>query len=474
MIAHVAETGENRGRVVLQLGSAHPSAIALEAAVRIARAFQSEIESVFVEDEQLFDCAAYGFVREVSLTGRVSRAVSAAGMTQDLRLAAQGARRQLEALARLAEVPLRSRVVRDEPLRALAIACAETGPWNVLALAEPFAGGNAGLVKQLLVEISGTTGIVMVGPRARRVTGPTVIAVEDADTLPSLLRAAERLTALDGTQIVLLLIAHDDEVLDRMDGQARLVVEAREDVRIERAAMARGEAAVVAEALRRLRRRLRHLPVRRSGGARRGQPQAAGLRARVSAVPGAVGRAAVVGGPALAVTHNTRNDWRCGLSIRCRCSDRSNLGKSLDRVLVVPAAGGFPCGPRLRGDVVRLVVETASVVGHHQVEVGDICNLPSQGPLRPATIAGVFILLVREGSPASSAGVKQDDIVISIDDRSVASAEELVCAIAMHAPGNLVRLAIVRSGELRVAVVNLTRWPNDMLPAPPACSAPVS
>ena len=143
MIAHVAETGENRGRVVLQLGSAHPSAIALEAAVRIARAFQSEIESVFVEDEQLFDCAAYGFVREVSLTGRVSRAVSAAGMTQDLRLAAQGARRQLEALARLAEVPLRSRVVRDEPLRALSIACAETGPWNVVALAEPFAGGNA-------------------------------------------------------------------------------------------------------------------------------------------------------------------------------------------------------------------------------------------------------------------------------------------------------------------------------------------
>ena len=76
MIAHVAQTGENRGRVVLQLGSAHPSIIALEAAVRIARAFQSEIESVFVEDEQLFDCAAYDFVREVSLTGRHSRAVS--------------------------------------------------------------------------------------------------------------------------------------------------------------------------------------------------------------------------------------------------------------------------------------------------------------------------------------------------------------------------------------------------------------
>ena len=108
-----------------------------------------------------------------------------------------------------------------------------SGPWNVVALAEPFAGGNCGLLKQLLVEVSGTTGLVMVGPRARRVAGPTVIAVEDADRLPSLLRAAERLTALDGAQIVLLLIAPDEEGLERMDGQVRLVVEAREDVRIE-------------------------------------------------------------------------------------------------------------------------------------------------------------------------------------------------------------------------------------------------
>ena len=186
MIAHVAQSGEDRGRVVLQLGSAHPSAIALEAAVRVARAFQSEIESLFVEDEQLFDCAAYGFVREVSLTGRQRRVMSAAGMTRDLRLAAQAARRQLEALARRAEVPMRSRVVRDEPLRALSIACAETGPWNVVALAEPFTGGNCSSLKQLLIEIPGMTGLVMVGPKARRVTGPAIIAVAAVAHCPSI------------------------------------------------------------------------------------------------------------------------------------------------------------------------------------------------------------------------------------------------------------------------------------------------
>src|SRR6266545_6354787 len=64
---------------------------------------------------------------------------------------------------------------------------------------------------------------------------------------------------------------------------------------------------------------------------------------------------------------------RRGLWIRCRCcSDRSNFGEPLDCVLVVPADGGFPCRPRLRGDVVRRVVETGSVVGQHQVEVGDV------------------------------------------------------------------------------------------------------
>jgi hypothetical protein len=253
MIAHVAQTGEDRGRVVLQLGSAQPSTIALEAAVRVARAFQSEIESLFVEDEQLFHCAAYGFVREVSLTGRQRRVMSAAAMTRDLQHAAQAARRQLEALARRAEVPLRTRVVRDEPLRALSIACAECGPWNVVALAEPFTSGNGGALKQLLVEIPGTTGLVMVGPKAQRVAGPVIVAVEDTEHLPAMLRTAGRLASLDSTQIVLLLVASDDELLARMDGEARLVVAEREDVRLEAAEVARGEAAVIAEALRRLR-----------------------------------------------------------------------------------------------------------------------------------------------------------------------------------------------------------------------------
>jgi hypothetical protein len=252
MIAHVAQSGEDRGRVVIQIRSGHPSAVALEAAVRIAQAFGSDLESLFVEDEQLFDCAAYGFVREVSLSGLHSRALSLDTMMRDLHLAAQGTRRRLEVLARKAEVPLRCRVVRDEPLRALTIACAESGPWNVVALGEPFSAGTGSMLKQMLAEVSGTTGLVAVGPRAQRVVGPVVVAVEDTAELPDMLRTAERLAGLDGALIVLLLVAPNEEELARMDGEARLVVEAREGVRIQSAEIARGEAAVVAETLRQL------------------------------------------------------------------------------------------------------------------------------------------------------------------------------------------------------------------------------
>jgi hypothetical protein len=225
----------------------------VEAALRVARAFGSDLESLFVEDEQLFDCAAYDFVREVSFSGGATRAMSIDAMMRDLHLIAQGARRQVEMLARRAEVPLRCRVVRDEPLRALCIACAETGPWNVVALGEPFTAANGTMLKTMLSEVSGSTGLITVGPRARRVTGPVVVGVEDTACLPDLLRTAERLAALDGAEIVLLLIAPDEERLYQMDGEARLVVEAHEGVRIQSATIARGAASVIAETLRQLR-----------------------------------------------------------------------------------------------------------------------------------------------------------------------------------------------------------------------------
>ena len=251
MIAHVAEAGEGRGRVVLQLCSANPSALAIEAAIRVAQAFQSEIESLFVEDQQLIELASFPFAREISRTGGRSRAISSSDIELEFKLAFAALQRRIEAMARAAEVPVHQRVVRGEPVKALVEACAECGPWNVVALAEPF-GSHAGhLLRQLLETVSDTTGLVVVGPMAQRTTGPVIAAVEDVDRLSCMLRAGERLVTVAGSDVVVLLIAEDEERLHWMEGQARLLLGERRNVRVALAEVARGASEVVAEALRR-------------------------------------------------------------------------------------------------------------------------------------------------------------------------------------------------------------------------------
>jgi len=160
--------------------------------------------------------------------------------------------RRIEAMARAAEVPVRHRVVRGEPVKALLEACAECGPWNVVALAEPFGSSACHALRQVLETVPDTTGLVVVGPKAQRTTGPVITAVEDVDRLPGMLRAAERLVTATAGDIVVLLIAEDEERLHWMEGQARLLLGERPNVRVALGTLARGASAVVAEALRRL------------------------------------------------------------------------------------------------------------------------------------------------------------------------------------------------------------------------------
>ena len=251
MIAHVAEAGEARGRVVLQLSTANPSPFAIEAAVRVAQAFHSEIESLFVEDMQLLDLASFPFAREISLTGRRTRTICLSDMERDFRLVSTALQRQIETMARAADVPLRQRTVRAEPIAALATACAENGPWNVVALAEPFGPASALTPRELFEAVSDTTGLVLVGPKARRTQGPVVAAVEELDRLPGMLRAADRLIKVTNGSVVALLVAENEERLHWMEAQARLLLSERPDVRLVWAELTRGAGTGVAEALRR-------------------------------------------------------------------------------------------------------------------------------------------------------------------------------------------------------------------------------
>lgn len=252
MIAHVAEAGEDRGRVVLRLGSSgRMSDIALEAAMRVAQAFQSEIESVFVEDRQLFDLARFPFAREVSLSGRRVRQLSQGEIEHDVQVQALALQRRVLEIANTFQVPARTRVVRDEPMRALAIACAENGPWNVVTLAEPFSERDGALLSDLFAAVAGTTGFVLAGPAARRTRGDVFVLVEDIDRVPPMLRAAERLAAATGGTARLLLLDDEPERLLWMEGQVRLAVGQRAAAGLELVDTSRRGIGAIAELLRR-------------------------------------------------------------------------------------------------------------------------------------------------------------------------------------------------------------------------------
>lgn len=233
MITHVAAAGEGRGRVVLRLSPlASPAPVALDAAIRVAQAFGSEIESLYVEDRQLIDLAAFSFVRETTPSGGATRQLAREAMERDVRALGRSRQSEVAAAAELAGVGCRGRSVSDEPMRALAQACAESGPWNMVALAEPLVAGADSEIADIFASVGDMTGIVVVGAEARLGPGPVVVAVEETERLQPTLRAAARLAAVLGGDIRMLLVGIEPELVAWMEVEARQMLQG-DPVRIE-------------------------------------------------------------------------------------------------------------------------------------------------------------------------------------------------------------------------------------------------
>lgn len=262
MTAHVAERGEGRGRVVLRIGSAGPvSDLAIAAAVQIAKAYHAEIESIFVADRQVFDAAGYDFAREIRRDAQrsgpdgdiVCTAVDPDAIERQMQLASRAAQRRVSRIAVAADVPVVTRVVRDSPVGALARACQEFGPWNVVALAEPLTAEALVRMGVLFERVTGMTGILTVGPRASSGMGPVLAVVEDVERLPGMLRAAERIARVAARDVLLGIASRDRLYESWLATQVRELLAVHEGVELAVLGRAGGGTAVVAEAIRRLR-----------------------------------------------------------------------------------------------------------------------------------------------------------------------------------------------------------------------------
>ncbi|MEQ8822926.1 MAG: hypothetical protein RIC14_00980 [Filomicrobium sp.] len=256
MIGHVASTHEGSGRVVLCLRAGRPASdAAFDAAARIAKAFQSDIEGLFVEERQLLDLTAYGFVKETSLSGGITRPISTPDIERQFEAACRAMHQRLKEIGGRLETRVLASTVRSDPVPALAQTCAAAGPWNVIVRGEAFQPQDGLALGEILASVRDCTGLVTVGPKAGQREGRIVAAIEDPERMTGLVRTAERLAAGEpesAAGVTALLIGDDHQHLQWLDEQARLAFPAGQVPRIVAAPPTRGEPGVAAEAIRQL------------------------------------------------------------------------------------------------------------------------------------------------------------------------------------------------------------------------------
>ena len=71
---------------------------------------------------------------------------------------------------------------------------------------------------------------------------------------------------------------------------------------------------------------------------------------------------------------------------------------------------------------------------------------------------GVEVQDVTEGSAAEKAGIKEEDIITKIDDKSIANPDELSAAIKAHKPGEKVTVTYLRDKKEQKVTAELTKW----------------
>ena len=129
---------------------------------------------------------------------------------------------------------------------------------------------------------------------------------------------------------------------------------------------------------------------------------------------------------------------------------------------------GFAIPVNLAASVMQSLIATGTVSrGYLGVNTGQTmtADIADQLGLAKDT-KGVIILDVTAGSPAEKAGLKQDDVVLAVNDSPVSSIEELRLEISEFPPGSQIVLKIMRDNKpvaLSVTLATLAEKPNELL-----------
>lgn len=105
--------------------------------------------------------------------------------------------------------------------------------------------------------------------------------------------------------------------------------------------------------------------------------------------------------------------------------------------------------------VVRQIRENGKVTrGYMGVEMATIPAVAQR-----AIGKGVLLESVAHGGPASKAGLQAGDLVTKVGDTAVLEAKDLLRAVSKHAPGDKIKVVVVREGKERTFEVVLAERP---------------
>lgn len=200
----MSETDHTRsGGVVLHIRSGSANPMALEAATRLAQAMRTEFESLFVEDDELLSLAELPFAREISPTGRRRRTLSSDDVRREMRSRSNTIRRDIEQIARSANIRCHFSAIRESADIALSRASENA---RILVFADSI-GDEAHIRTPTLTRCFGAVEACLVlGSRVRRTMGAVVIALDEIATLPSMTNLAEHWISGRSDEIILVLL----------------------------------------------------------------------------------------------------------------------------------------------------------------------------------------------------------------------------------------------------------------------------
>ena len=77
------------------------------------------------------------------------------------------------------------------------------------------------------------------------------------------------------------------------------------------------------------------------------------------------------------------------------------------------------------------------------------------------TSVGAQVQNVVPGGPAADAGIRQDDVITKVDDKTVRSVDDLIAATRLHKVGDVVQVTYERDGQSHTVDVTLEEAPSE-------------